>query len=114
MGDALCGRLETPHGFSMLCMQPASSFLEDAKHVPGAGSAVLQEDGIHACMCGGRVGNEGMGKEQRTENPISAMQNLSYFLLPPCPPPFPRNLVSPHLCRISGTWGSQEIASFLC
>lgn len=81
----------------------------------GLGLQRSQEDGVHGCMCGGGVGGEGMGREQRIEkNPLSAMQNLSYLLLPPGPPPFPHILVSPHLCRISGTCGSQEIASFLC
>lgn len=58
-------------------------------------------------------GGVGMGRGRKVEkNPLSAMQSLSYFLLPPSPPPFPHILVSPHLCRISGALGSQEVASF--
>lgn len=62
-----------------------------------------QEDSVHGCMCGSGVEGNGMGMEQRIENTLSAMQNLSSFLLPPCSLLFPYIFVSPHLCKVSGT-----------
>lgn len=115
--EAFCGGLVTPKidGFSILRTQPAFSLFRGCKRCAcqELGLQHSQEDRVHDCMCVSGVEGNGMGMEHRIENTLSATQNLFSFLLPH-PPLFPYIFVSPHLCRISGTWGSQEIASFLC
>lgn len=87
--ESFCGRLVTPKvdGFSILHTQPAFSFQSMQKMCQELGLQHSQEDSIHGCMCGSGVEGNRIGMEQRIEkNILSAMQNLSSFLLPPSSP----------------------------